>query len=209
MTEIKLVLEGELLERLDSLVPLVSESAAAREFGIVVDRHLVARVALLRGLSVMESASPPPAASVVDDDVVSVAPPPPLLSSPPPPPPPAPLTASDDVAPTAEVASEVSVSGAVDVDADGFVSLPAGWHRWSTAERVPGEHADIHSYYIESGWSRYWGHAGDEVISFYWSPDPSLHDLPSYKKPDTNGKVIKVQETPYGPGHIIPHGWAG
>ena len=48
---LRLTLEDELLVRLDALVPKVGCSAAAREFGIVADRHLVARVALLRGLS--------------------------------------------------------------------------------------------------------------------------------------------------------------
>ena len=39
MNPIKLTLEEEMLSRLDNLVPMVGESAAAREFGIKVDRN--------------------------------------------------------------------------------------------------------------------------------------------------------------------------
>ncbi len=55
--EVTLHLDAKTLEGLDKLVPMVAESAAAREFGIEVDRRLVARVALLRGLTAMLGAA--------------------------------------------------------------------------------------------------------------------------------------------------------
>ncbi len=67
--------------------------------------------------------------------------------------------------------------------------------------------AEIHDYYAAGGWNRYWGRVNDEVIAFYWSPDPKLQAYPSYKKTDRTGKEINVQKTPYGPGHIVPRGW--
>ena len=54
-TTLNLDLEKELLSRLDSLIAVVAESPAAREFGVDVTRTLVARMALLRGLSAMEA----------------------------------------------------------------------------------------------------------------------------------------------------------
>ena len=148
---LRLTLEDELLVRLDALVPKVGCSAAAREFGIVADRHLVARVALLRGLSIMEAGE---------------------------------------------------VSGRV-------VATPEGWNRWGSSERIPAAHTEVHEYYTANGWERFWGRAGDEVIAFYWSPDPELQGLSFYKSLDKDGKEIKLQDTPFGPGHMIPHGWAG
>lgn len=191
-TPLRLTLEDELLVRLDALVPKVGCSAAAREFGIVADRHLVARVALLRGLSMMEAGE------------VSgrVAPPPALHGASSSPEPEATPLASTSELPFK--AKEVIVIGD-----DGLVSTPEGWNRWGSSERIPAAHTEVHEYYTAGGWQRFWGRAGDEVIAFYWSPDPELQGLPSYKSLDKDGKEIKLQDTPFGPGHMIPHGWAG
>ena len=199
MNPIKLTLEDEMLDRLDSLVPMVGQSAAAREFGIQVDRNLVARVALLRGLSSMEAAIPgiPVApAEAVPDSVV--APPPPLVL------PAIPVESTSSKANSPDSAPATSA----DVGEDGLIVPPKGWHTWSLSEKVPMAHEKVDVHYKSGGWQRYWGHAGEEVIAFYWSPDKSLHDFPSYKQSDRSGQTIKVQTTPYGPGHIIPHGWS-
>ena len=199
MNPIKLTLEDEMLDRLDSLVPMVGQSAAAREFGIQVDRNLVARVALLRGLSSMEAAIPgiPVApAEAVPDSVV--APPPPLVL------PAIPVESTSSKANSPDSAPATSA----DVGEDGLIVPPKGWHTWSLSEKVPLAHEKVDEHYKSGGWQRYWGHAGEEVIAFYWSPDKSLHDFPSYKQSDRSGQTIKVQTTPYGPGHIIPHGWS-
>jgi len=178
---------------------MVADSAAAREFGIEVDRRLVARVALLRGLTAMLGAA---GAGIAVDDAesaaVSVAPPPALA-----------LSLPDEASSSPSTADSVPDSvEMVELGEDGFFDLPEGWHVWSSGERVPDEHAEIHDYYAVGGWNRYWGRVNDEVIAFYWTPDPALQDYPSYKKVDRSGKELKVQNTPYGPGHIIPHGWS-
>jgi hypothetical protein len=192
---IKMTLEAELLERLDKLVPMVGQSAAAREFGINVDRHLVARVALLRGLSAMEAAIPEKSPESAPES--GVAPPPALVL---------PAIPVESESLKADPGSEPAVTA--DIGDDGLVVAPDGWNSWSKSERVPLEQQKVHEYYESGGLSRYWGRSGEEVIAFYWSPDPSLHDFPSYKLPDTSGKEIKVQTTPYGPGHMVPHGWS-
>jgi hypothetical protein len=191
--EIILHLDSDTLEGLDKLVPMVAESAAAREFGIDVDRKLVARVALLRGLTAMlgaavansvpETVAPPPALTLAPDVGVSEA-----------------TTTANAVSEPVEMA---------DLGEDGFFDLPKGWNPWSQSERVPDEHAEVHAHYVAGGWNRYWGRVNDEVIAFYWSPDPKLQDYPSYKGADRSGKTINVQKTPYGPGHIVPAGWVG
>ena len=196
-TTLNLDLEKELLSRLDSLIAVVAESPAAREFGVDVTRTLVARMALLRGLSAMEAGrqtgrvAPAPAAVLA-----------------------APVAAGALVAPgtapkNAKVEAEtLGADGVVERDSAGHIKPPEGWSQWSDNEKVPGSHAAVHEYYKAQGVSRWWGRAGDEVIAFYWSPDPTLQDIPAYGGVDANGKTILVQATPHGPGHMIPHGWS-
>ena len=185
-----------MLDRLENLVPMVADSAAAREFGVDVTLNTVARVALLRGLSVMEAAIPQNDAPSAPEAVV--APPPPLAL---------PAIPEDLDSSTAD-STDSAPSVAVEVGDDGFISPPEGWNAWSDSERVPPEHGNVHEYYKSGGLRRYWGRSGDEVIVFYWSPDPTKHDFPSDKNVDMNRKEIKVQTTPYGPGHLVPHGWS-
>ena len=193
---IRLQLEQAMLDRLANLVPMVAESAAAREFGVDVTLNTVARVALLRGLSVMEAAIPENHADLPPETDVA---PPPALALPAVPP------QNDD--PTAD-SSESAPDFDVELNDDGQITPPEGWNPWSASERVPSEQSKVHEYYKSGGWQRYWGRSGEEVIVFYWSPDPSKHDFPSYKDVDMNRKEIKIQTTPYGPGHLVPHGWA-
>jgi len=188
---LSLDLEKELLARLDSLIAVVAESPAAREFGVDVTRTLVARMALLRGLSAMEAGrqtgrvAPAPAAVAAE-----------------------PVKAAALKAPGAvEKPAEAQADDVVERDSAGHIKPPEGWSQWSDSEKVPASHASVHEYYKAQGVPRWWGKAGDEVIAFYWSPDPSLQDVPVYGGVDANGKAIMVQETPHGPGHMIPHGW--
>jgi len=183
---IEVPIDDKILSQLDDLVPVVSESEAVRELGIVVTRETVARLALVRGLRDANLAPPPPGSAK--------------------------STASAPAStPKASSESESSPKPApvsdVPVDNSGMIRLPEGWHQWGRTERIPEAHSDVHSYYDRQGWRRYWGRAGDETMIFYWTPDPSLQDVEAYDGTDPNGKMIKVQETPYGPGHIIPHGW--
>lgn len=170
--DILLTLEDEVLRRLDAQVAVVAQGAAAREFGIKVTREVVARVALLRGLSVMETGG-----------VVVERPP--------------------------AVEEEAAVPAEVEYAADGVVKPPEGWRRWSGNELVPPSQAKMHDYYITNGWWRYGGKAGDENMTFYWTSAREAQELPEWVNTDTNGKHVIVQQTPWGPGHIVPHGWSG
>jgi len=170
------------LERLDALIGQVSQSPAAMEFGVAVDRSVVLRIAVLRGLGVMEQGAAAPRPSVVHGDVsVHAATP----------------KATD------------SAASSMPRDVEGNVLPPEGWNLWSKRERIPEEQADIHSYYTRQGWKRYWGKSGDETIVFYWTGDERLHDVGLYTMADAKGKKVVVQETPYGNGHLVPHDWVG
>mgnify|MGYP003647488368 CR=1 FL=1 len=85
-------------------------------------------------------------------------------------------------------------------DEDGFIVPPDGWELSPNTERVPAVHVPAHAYYTSHGWDRYWGKSGPEVMYFYWSKDPALHGLSA-------AAGIQVQDTPWGPGHFIPHNY--
>jgi hypothetical protein len=192
---IEVPIDDKILAQLDELVPIVSDSEAVRELGIVVTRETVARLALVRGLKDANLAPPPPGSSATPSGgpttTVSAGTEPPKAA------------VDDDV-----VAESRSV---VDAPRDnaGMIRIPDGWNAWRASERVPEAHGDVHSYYDRQGWRRYWGRVGEETMVFYWSPDPSLQDIAAYDGSDPSGKVVKVQDTPYGPGHLVPHGWGG
>ena len=187
MQTIEVPIDDKILAQLDELVPIISESDAVRELGIIVTRETVARLALVRGLKDRSLAPPPPGAPTK----VSATPD-------------TPSKASTDSA----KATPVEVVEDLDLDNAGMIRVPEGWNRWRSGERIPESQTDIHSYYDRQGWRRYWGRSGEETMIFYWSPDPSLQDVDAYDGVDASGKTIKVQTTPYGPGHIVPHGWS-
>jgi len=174
-------LESEVLRKLDDLVPEVATWAAVQEFGVKVTRETVARIAMLRGLSAM---TPTPVGKVKRATV-----------------------SEEPAAAGAEEAPLPTVDSSVDRDASGYIIPPTGWSMWREGERIMSSHRDVHDYYTRQGWHRYWGRAGEETINFYWSADESLHDVELFSGTSANGKVLKVQNTPWGPGHIIPHGW--
>ena len=186
MQTIEVPIDDKILAQLDDLVPVVSDSEAVRELGIVVTRETVARLAMVRGLKDSNLAPPPPGVP----STVS-----------------APSTKPSKATEDLDLPTPVEVVEEADLDNAGMIRIPDGWHQWGVGERIPEMQADIHSYYDRQGWRRYWGRAGDETMVFYWSPDPSLQDVVAYDGLDNSGKTIKVQETPYGPGHIVPHGW--
>ena len=180
--DVTLRLEPKVVRRIDDLISEVSEWPAVREFGVDVTRETVARIALLRGLQDVESQIPKPAA-------------------------PAPKKAKKAAAPPPEKPAVAVVEEDAERDENGLIVPPEGWSKWSPTERVPSHHLELHQYYESIGWPRWWGRVGEETISFYGSPDDALHDAAAYDKPDMKGKSIMVQKTPWGPGHIIPHGW--
>tara|TARA_R100000482_G_C5104575_1_gene137349 strand:+ start:142 stop:708 length:567 start_codon:yes stop_codon:yes gene_type:complete len=184
---IEVPIDDQILAQLDELVPVISDSDAVRELGMVVTRATVARLALVRGLRSQNLAPPPPGAPKDS----------------------APTTTTHSKAPDNDATpTVVEVTEEVELDNAGMIRSPEGWNRWKESERIPESHTDIHSYYDRQGWRRYWGRAGDETMVFYWSPDPTLQDVIAYDGQDVSGKTIKIQETPYGPGHIVPHGWS-
>ena len=182
--DVTLRLEPKVVQRIDDLICEVSEWPAVREFGVDVTRETVARIALLRGLQDVESQVPAPEPTPVK-----------RAQAPEPPEPP----------------PETSVAAVVEEEAErdenGLLVPPEGWAKWNKTERVPSHHEELHAHYEAVGWDRWWGRVGEETITFYWSPDEALHDAALYDKPDMKGKAIMNQKTPWGPGHIIPHGW--
>lgn len=187
MQTIEVPIDDKILAQLDELVPVISESDAVRELGMVVTRATVARLALVRGLKDANLAPPPPGATTT----VSATP-----------------AAAPKASAESSQATPVEVVEDLDLDNSGMIRLPDGWHRWGKGERIPDSQADVHSYYERQGWRRYWGRAGEETMVFYWSPDPALQGVDAYDGVDASGKTIKVQTTPYGPGHIVPYGWS-
>ena len=191
---LRMNLEPELLARIDELIGPVSKSVAVQELGTRVSRHLVSRIALLRGIRLMEQQYSEGTEIVAHE-------------KPAPTPPPVPAAKS---APTTDEPQVVAETPDLDVvyDNEGMIKQPGGWDLW-TSTAVPSGHEEMHDHYLKQGWSRYTGKAGKEVISFYWCSDPGLHDADAYLGADKAGKTVLVQDTPYGPGHMIPHGYLG
>jgi hypothetical protein len=179
---IEVSLEPEILRKLDDLVPEVASWKAVQEFGVKVTRETVARIAMLRGLNSM---TPTPVGKARR-----------------------PKASEETEVVSEEVKERVStVDSNVTRDSSGYIIPPTGWSMWREGERIISSHRDLHDYYVRQGWHRYWGRSGDETINFYWSSDESLHDVEPFPGKSSTGKEVKVQNTPWGPGHIIPHGW--
>ena len=178
MPRLILKIDDAVAAMLDAQVEALSKSQAAREFGVAVNRQVAARVALMRGLSVMGSA----------DSADSVG------------------SAQD--APEADSAPVAPIE-AIDVDEHGRVQPPEGWAPFKPSEKIPPEQSDVHEYYLKHGWRRWYGNTGNEAISFYWCDNQAHQGLDPWTGSDAKGKTVVVQTTPWGPGHIIPHGWSG
>lgn len=185
---IGITMEPRELERIDALISTVAESEAAREFGVEVDRSLVLRIAVIRGLQIMESGAASPR-SVTVDAVASkpnkAKPAPGLPES-------GPTESQDDLK----------------RDTDGNIRPADGWNEWKSIERIPQGHTEVHEYYVNHGWKRYWGKLGEEVINFYWTGDERLRDVEPFGGKGPKGKGMIIQSVgPYGTGHLIPHSW--
>jgi len=180
------------LDRIDALIETVSESEAAREFGVEVDRSVVLRIAVIRGLAVMEAArgSAGPRSVTAETGRAGKAVVEPAAAKQDPPSP-----------PTGVVKEEIKRSK------DGLIAPPEGWHVWKSTERVPESQTLVHEYYTSKGWQRWWGKAGEESISFYWTGDERLQEVEAFSGMGPGGKGVLVQKTPHGPGHLVPHGW--
>lgn len=108
--------------------------------------------------------------------------------------------------PTPDPVAEEPISAAE--PKNGVHPTPEGWTRVAPGDKIPVSQAVIHDYYTQNNWNRYWGRAGDSIIHFYWSPEVQFQDLDVFPGSDKNGKTVAVQDTPWGPGHIIPVNWS-
>ena len=188
--EVTLFLDGELRERLERQRQIVAGGRAAREFGVVVDVAMVARIALIRGLERMEdgtgAGTVAGAVAGTDNTAESV---------------------STDPVDHAHQGPPAGESLSVDYNEEGEIAPPEGWNKWNGTERIPSEQQEVHDYYIGQGLWRYWGKSGDQIFTFYWSPKKSLSDVVAYESVDVSDRRIALQQTPWGPGHILPKYW--
>ena len=162
-------------EVLEALALELSQSEAAREFGVHVTLEVAARVAMMRGLKAIKQGRRTQTG--------------PTKQAP---------AAEKPVAPPVEVAKHNS---------DGTVIPPSGWNKWSQTEAITPETAKIHEYYTTNGWERYAGVSSSEAMVFYWCAHVDYQGLDPYPHNDKTGKKILIQETPWGPGHLIPFNW--
>lgn len=84
---------------------------------------------------------------------------------------------------------------------------PDGWNKMAPTEAVPASQVDVHSYYAAYGWERYWGKVDSTTFYFYWCPEKLNQDVAPFPNNDKGGRKIAIQQTPWGPGHILPAGW--
>ena len=182
---IGITMEPDEVKRIDALIETVSASEAAREFGVEVDRSLVLRIAVIRGLAVMEAGAASPRSVTLDGAVAK--------------------SGADKAVKGAKEAKKPDES--VKRAKNGHILPPDGWNQWKPGERIPEAHAAAHEYYTTKGWKRWWGKAGDENIVFYWIGDERLHGVELFDGKGPDGTLPLVQKTPYGVGHLIPHSW--
>ena len=202
--DVNLSLERTVLRRLDAMVGVVGEGSAAQEFGVEVTREVVARIALLRGLLLMErlgagasnvgagagaqgsqggaggqgSQGGQGGANGHSSEQIK-----PVQADP--------TTQTDGQTTTEQVKRTI----------DGLICPPDGWEKWKESH-LSSKQQDAHEYYVNNGWERWWGKSGERVIHFYWSPYEDARGVVPYTGAD--GKAFVVQETPWGPGHLIP-----
>ena len=92
-------------------------------------------------------------------------------------------------------------------ESDGVIQPPEGWAAWTPARKFSPNQQVLHDYYGSKGWQRMTGKIGVSTISFYWAPARINQDAAPYPGTDSGGRSIIVQDTPWGPGHIIPPEW--
>jgi hypothetical protein len=84
---------------------------------------------------------------------------------------------------------------------------PEGWTKCGPTDKIPVPEAVLHDYYTQNGWFRYWGMVDGQPIYFYWCPERRLQELGIFPGTDKSGRKMAVQETPWGPGHVVPAKW--
>jgi len=110
-------------------------------------------------------------------------------------------------APAAKTVDPQSDAPVVPVQDGERYATPEGWNKVSPTEAVPASQVDVHSYYQAYGWERYWGRVDSTTFYFYWCPEKLNQDVAPFPNNDKGGRKIAIQQTPWGPGHILPAGW--
>jgi hypothetical protein len=172
-------LEADIQARISALIPTIKGLPHVKELGVEVSAETVGRMALIRGLDMLEKAhgGAKTAAKTPEN--------------------------GENRAPAPENADAPLPTGDEEV-----YDTPEGWSRVGLGEAIPVPEAVLHDYYSQNGWNRYWGKANDQVIYFYWAPERRLQDLKPFPGTDKSGRAVAIQETPWGPGHVVPHKWA-
>jgi hypothetical protein len=172
-------LEADVQARVSALIPLIKALPHVKELGVDVSAEIVGRMALIRGLDALERAhGGSKSASKTPEN-------------------------GENRATAPENADAPLPTGDEEV-----YDTPEGWTKVGLGETIPVPEAVLHDYYTQNGWLRYWGKANDQVIYFYWSPERRLQDLKPFPGTDKSGRSVAVQETPWGPGHVVPSKWA-
>lgn len=172
-------LEEDIQARIRALIPTIKGLPHVKELGVEVSAETVGRMALIRGLDMLEKAHGGAKHTTKTPEN------------------------GETRAPAPENADAPLPTGDEEV-----YDTPEGWSRVGLGEAIPVPEAVLHDYYSQNGWNRYWGKANDQVIYFYWSPERRLQDLKPFPGTDKSGRTVGVQETPWGPGHVVPHKWA-
>tara|TARA_R100001224_G_C3967201_1_gene131230 strand:+ start:132 stop:722 length:591 start_codon:yes stop_codon:yes gene_type:complete len=186
-------MSAEEVAELDAMIEVVKAMPVIAELGIVVSRSTVARMALIRGMRSLAAGEESGGTGAKEGN------------------------AAKEPEPAEKPEKQPKVPGTVDdedlpgvkyeLDAEGKIKPPEGWERWSPSEHFDGSQSEVHAYYEAHGWERWWGSAGRERIVFYWNRDPNADALVPWPEASPNNKTVMVQSTPWGEGHLIPHGW--
>lgn len=173
-----LTLEPDLFKRLRDLVPVIAALPHVKELGVVSDVKIVGRMALIRGLDALERAHNGKMGA----------------------------EKAENAAKTVDSGPEDPVL-APDPDAD-VLDTPPGWTKCTPNDKIPVPEAVLHDYYSQNGWFRYWGMVDGTPIYFYWCPEKRLQGIEAFPGSDKSGRRVAVQDTPWGPGHVVPVKWA-
>lgn len=172
-------LEADIQARVSALIPLIKVLPHVKELGVEVSAEIVGRMALIRGLDALERAhGGSKSASKTTEGTENRG-----------------TAPETDAAPLPTGDEEV-------------YSTPEGWTQVKIGETIPVPEAVLHDYYTQNGWNRYWGMVDGTPIYFYWAPERRLQDLKPFPGTDKSGRSVAVQETPWGPGHVVPVKWA-
>ena len=185
-------MSAEEVEELDAMIEVVKAMPVIAELGIVVSRSTVARMALIRGMRSLAAGEESGGAGAKEGEKAGEKEPEPVEKQAE-----VPGTVDDEHLPGVKY----------ELDHEGKIKPPDGWDRWSPNERFDPSQAEVHAYYEAHGWERWWGTAGREQIVFYWNRDPNADALVPWPEASPNNKKVLVQSTPWGEGHLIPHGW--